>query len=81
MKIYIGEKAPIKLKTKRTHIHKRPLVEEAVKDTLESGIVERYESPWRFLIVLLDKKDRGHRLYVDFRKMNAISKPLEIFDR
>lgn len=32
-----GEQAPIKLNLYRIPIHKRPLVEEAVRDMLESG--------------------------------------------
>lgn len=81
MRIDIGEQTQIILKTYRTHIQKRPLAEEGVKDILETGIVERNESPWSFPIVVLDKMYRGHRLCVDFRKLNAISKPLKIFDR
>lgn len=53
-------------------------MEEAVRDMLESGIVERFESPWSSSIVVVDKKDEGHRFCVDFRRLNAISKPLAV---
>lgn len=69
MKFDICDYAPIKLSPYRTPIHKRPLVEETVKDMLISGIVE---SLWSFPIELLDKKDPGHRFCVDFRKLNPI---------
>lgn len=50
---------PIKLRPYRTPIHKRPLVEEAVKDMMEAGMIESSESPWSFPIGVVDKKDGG----------------------
>ena len=76
MKIDTGDHPPIKLRPYRTPIHKRKLVEEEVKDMLECGIIERSQSPWSFPIVLVDKKDGGHRFCVDFRALNNITKPL-----
>lgn len=45
MIIDIGDNAPIKLRSDRIPIHKRLLVEEAVRDMLESGIVKRSKFP------------------------------------
>lgn len=53
-------------------------MEEAVRDMLESGIIERSGSLWGFLIVVVDKKDGGYRFCVDFNKLNTISKPLTV---
>lgn len=78
IKFNIGYYAPIKLSPYRTPIHKRPVVDETVKEMLISGIVERSKFLWSFPIELLDKKDRGHRFCVDFRKLNPISKPLAV---
>lgn len=50
-------------------------MEEAVKDMLKTGVIERSESPWSFPIVVVDKKD-----CVDFRKLNVISKTLPLID-
>lgn len=33
---------------------------------------------WNFLIVVVNKKEGGNRFCVDFRKLNAISKPLVV---
>lgn len=40
-----SEDVPIKLKPYRTPIHKRPLVDEEVRDMLESRIIDWSESP------------------------------------
>lgn len=45
---------------------------------LEAGMIERSESPWSFLIVVVDKKVGGYSFYVDFRRLNEISKPLAL---
>jgi len=76
MKISTGDHPPIRLKPYRTPLHKRELVEGAVKDMLGAGVIERSVSPWSFPIVIVDKKDGGHRFCVDFRALNNITKPL-----
>ena len=77
MKIDTGDHPPIKSRPYQTPIHKRKLVEEAVKDMLESGVIERSKSPWSFTIMVIDKKDGGHRFCGDFRAVNNITKPQE----
>ena len=42
---------------------------------LRAGVIERSVSPWSFPIVIVSKKDGGHRFCVDFRALN-ITKPL-----
>ena len=76
MKIDTGTHSPIKMRPYRTPIHKRKVVEEAVREMQDAGIVERSRSPWSFPIVVVDKKDGGHRFCVDFRALNAVTKPL-----
>ena len=56
IKIDTGDHPPIKLKTP---IHKHKLEEDAVKDMLESGLIEHSRSPWSFPIVVVSKKDGG----------------------
>lgn len=62
IKIDIGNNAQIKLRPYRTPNHKRPLVEEADRDMLKLGIVERIKSPQSFPIVVVDKEDGGQIL-------------------
>ena len=76
MKINTGDHPPLKLKPYRTPLHKRELVEGAVKDMLGACVIERSVSPWSFPIVIVSKKDWGHRFCVDFRALNNITKPL-----
>ena len=76
MKIDTGDHPPIKLKPYQMPIHKRKLVEDAVKDMLESGVIEHSRSPWSFPIVVVSKKDGGHRFCVDFSALNKITRPL-----
>lgn len=62
MKINISNHTPIKLRPYRRPIHKRPLVEKAIRDMLELKIVKRSKSPWSFLIMVVDKKDGGKQI-------------------
>lgn len=41
-------------------------------------MIERSESLWSFPIVVVDKRNGGQRFCVDFRKLNAILKPLPL---
>ena len=59
MKIDNGNHPPIKLRPYRNPIHRRKLVEEAVNEMMDSGMVERSKSPWGFHIVIVEKKDGG----------------------
>ena len=78
MKIDTGDHPPIRLRPYRNLIHKRGVVEEAVKDMLDARIIERSKSPWSFPIVIVVKKDGGHRFCVYFRKLNAVTKPIAV---
>ena len=75
-KINTGDHPPIILKPYRTPLKKRKLVEGAVKDMMGAGLIERSVSPWSFPIVIVSKKDWGHRFCVDFRALNNSTKPL-----
>ena len=48
MTIDTGDHPPIKLKPYRTPLNKRHIVEKAVDDMLEAGIIIRSGSPWGF---------------------------------
>ncbi|GFN81881.1 reverse transcriptase [Plakobranchus ocellatus] len=48
-------------------------VEAEVRSLLELGVIERSTSPYCSPIVLVRKKDGSLRLYIDFRKLNALT--------
>ena len=49
-----------------------------MNEMMDSGMIERSKSPWSFPIVIVEKKDGGHRFCVDFRQLNSITKPLAV---
>ena len=38
------------------------------------GIIKALSSPWGFAVALVNKKDGSTRFYVDFRKVNEVTK-------
>ena len=56
MKVNTCVHPPIKLRPYQTQIHKK-VVEEAVRDMLEAGLIEQSKSPWSFPIVIVEEKD------------------------
>ena len=76
MKIDTGEHPPIKMKPYRTPLNKRTVIDNAVDEMLEAGIIRRSRSPWSFPVVVVDKKDGSKRFCVDFRQLNKITKPI-----
>ena len=84
MKIDTKDHAPIKQRPYRTPLAQHKIVDDAVDEMLEKGIIERSNSPWASPIVLVKKKDGSTRFCVEYRKLNSISTvlavPLPIID-
>lgn len=76
MKIDTGNHPPIKLRPYRTPLNNRKVIDEAIDEMLEAKVIERSNSPWSFPVVIVDKKDGSKRFCVDFRKLNAITRPI-----
>jgi len=76
MKLDTGEHPPVKMKPYRTPLNKRAVIDNAVDEMLEAGIIRRSRSPWSFPVVVVDKKDGCKRFCVDFRQLNKITKPI-----
>ena len=76
MKLDTGEHPPIKMKPYRTPLNKRAVIDNAVDEMLEAGIIRRSRSPWSFPVVVVDKKDGSKRFCVDLRQLNKITKPI-----
>ena len=49
-----------------------------MNEMMDSGMIERSKYPWIFPILIVEKKDGGHRFCEDFRRLNAITKPLAV---
>ena len=51
---------------------------------LAANVIQPSRSPWSFPLVIVDKKDGSKRFFIDFRKLNLISKtsswPLPVID-
>ncbi|VDH96240.1 Hypothetical predicted protein [Mytilus galloprovincialis] len=84
MEIETGNHEPIKLKPYRTPLHKRSIVNKAIDEMLEAGIIRRSKSSWCSPIVIVKKKDNSNRFCTDVRKLNNITKsmsyPLPVID-
>lgn len=84
MKIDTGDHEPIKLRPYRTPINNRKIIDKAIDEMLDAGVIEKSRSPWSFPVVIVDKKDGSKRFCVDFRKLNQITKknsyPLPLID-
>ena len=66
---------PIRQKPYFTPLKNRPIVDKAIDDMLAANIIRPSVSPWSSPIVIVPKKDDSKRFCVDFRKLNAVSKP------
>lgn len=74
MKIDTYDHPLIKLRHSRTPLNKMKIVEGAVEEMLDAGIIEMSHSPWSFSIVMVAKSDGTPRFCIDFRALNKISK-------
>ena len=69
---------PIKQRPYNLSPEKHKAAEEQIQDMLQNGIIEESKSPWRSPVVMVPKSEKSrqrYRLCVDFRKINAQTKP------
>jgi len=70
---------PIKKKPYRIPHSLKPVVESHIEEMLDKGIIEPSMSPWSSSIVLVRKKTKDgsikYRFCVDYRALNAVTKP------
>ena len=84
MKIDTGKETPIQLKAYKAPLNNRRVIDNAVKEMLDAGVIRRSRSPWSFPVVIINKKDNTKWFCVDFRQLNKITKrnsyPLPVID-
>ena len=72
--IETGDAKPIKQRNYRYGYKEKEEISKQVNDMLEGGIIEEGDSPWTNPIVLVKQKDK-YRFCLDYRKLNAVTKP------
>ena len=72
--IHVAEMTPIRQKPYRLPYSRREVVEEEMLKMLETKVIRPSCSPWASPIMLVEKKDGTVRFYVDYRKVNSVTK-------
>lgn len=75
MSIDTGDHPPIKLRPYRAPLTQQAQISDAVDQMLEAKVIEPSNSPWSFPCILVKKKDGSLRFCIDYRKLNAITRP------
>jgi len=69
-----GDSLPIRSAPYRTSFKERKLIKQRVKELIKADVVVPSCSPWSAPVVLIPKKNGGHRFCIDYRKLNAVTK-------
>ncbi len=73
-RIDTGQAKPIRQRARRLPLTKMEEASKAVRKMREQDIIEPSTSPWTAPIVLVKKKDGSSRFWVDYRKLNEVTK-------
>ncbi|GFY22203.1 retrovirus-related Pol polyprotein from transposon 17.6 [Trichonephila clavipes] len=73
-RIDTGEHPPIKQHPRRLPLAKQEEVQKLFKDMKDNDVIEPSSSPWASPIVLVRKKDGSARIFVDYRRVNDVTK-------
>ncbi|RWS00691.1 hypothetical protein B4U79_11010, partial [Dinothrombium tinctorium] len=75
MKINIDPAGSVVNERRRPHsFAERELIEDLVKELRAADIIEESAGPFNSALVIIKKKDGSHRVCVDYKKLNAITK-------
>jgi len=69
-----GDARPIRQRPYRHSVEARKEIDRQIDVLLESGIIEPSDSPWGSPVVLVRKKNNTHRLCIDLRRVNSVTK-------
>ena len=75
MEIDTGKAQPKRQHPRRLPFIAKQEVTRQIQTMLDAGVIQPSVSPWASPIVLVWKKDGMHRFCVDYRELNAITKP------
>ena len=75
MVIDTGDARPINQRPYRLPLSKKAIVDQELDKMLEEGIIEPSSSPWASPLTLVPKKDGSIRFCVDYRALNAVTRP------
>jgi len=73
-RIDTGEVKPIKARPFRMAPKEKELISEEIDRLVTEGIVRPSQSEWSSNIVLVRKKDGSHRMCVDYRNLNSVTR-------
>ena len=68
-----GNHPPISRKPHRANLVEQQVIEAEVRELLAQGVIRPSSSPWSFPVVLVPKKDGGHRMCIDYRSLNEVT--------
>jgi len=64
---------PVNSKSYHYSPHHKTEIEQQVQELLQAGFITHRKSPFASPVLLVKKKDGTWRLYVDYRKLNALT--------
>ncbi|KZR98345.1 Uncharacterized protein APZ42_006282, partial [Daphnia magna] len=67
-------RGPIRQRPYRVTNNQRKLLEDKVQEMLDAKVIRYSQSPWASPVVLVEKKNGEVRFFVDYRKLNSITK-------
>ncbi|CAM4531345.1 unnamed protein product [Caretta caretta] len=70
-----GNAHPIRVQPYRVSPQAKTAIEREIQDMLQMGVIRPSESAWASPVVLVSKPDGEIRFCVDYRKLNAVTRP------
>ena len=75
MDIDTGDARPKKLPMRRMPFAVRREVAKQLRSMQQTGVIRPSSSPWASPVVMVRKRDGTHRFCIDYRELNAVTKP------
>ena len=73
-KLHVEAVQPIRQQAYQVPVARREVLKKELDRMLELEVIRPSTSPWASPVVMVDKKDGGTRLCVDYRKVNQVTK-------